>query len=252
MRTLKVFSLLCILFLYTIQSYAQQPVDKVYRMDTRPPEEIFHPAKGGFSPWGTNDNLVEHVQGVFDREHRATASAFVSTTTDRDFAINWGRGFGMEIFYVYEIRPTANFYSVVRSLQRLYAQTGRREYWSLMNLCENQAEYVAIRGIGVTQIRGVHRFRYSENDHAYIEDDYLNNELYQNYRTEANPVAYIPTAQLPSEAITPETYCAMNLTASHRYSIRFAAKAHTCPFLKERRQCHDALSTIAFLNASFL
>ncbi|MBD2786266.1 hypothetical protein ID858_08760 [Xenorhabdus sp. DI] len=104
---------------------------------------------------------MEHIQEYSDIEHRAAASAFVATTVDREVAIEWGVNFeDRNTFYVYGIRPTSRFYSTVLSLQRLYAQTGNRDYLRLIRIYEDQAEYVALGGIAVTQIQGAQEFLY--------------------------------------------------------------------------------------------
>ncbi|MEX0445144.1 enterotoxin A family protein [Xenorhabdus sp. SGI246] len=253
MRILKLFSLLCVLFLYISQSYAQQQVNKVYRMDTRPPERIFRTTGGGFSPWGTNNNIVEHVQEYGDIEHAAAASAFVSTTANEEVAIDWGVNFeNRQTFYIYDIRPTTNFYSVILSLQNLYAQTGNTNYLRLINVYEDQEEYVAIRGIAVTQIRGAQEFLYDWVSNAYVEGDYISNRVYQDLETTANVGPYISSTQLPREVVTTETYCALNLSTFSRRYDRLAASTHTYPFLRKWKQCHDGLSITAFLSASFL
>ncbi|MDC9592404.1 enterotoxin A family protein [Xenorhabdus sp. IM139775] len=254
MKILKLLYLLCVLFLYTTQSYAQQQVNHVYRMDTRCPDEIFRSAGGGFFPAGTNDNIVEHVQEYSDAGHRAAASAFVATTANREAAIEWGVDFQEgRTFYVYDIRPTSRFYSVVLSLQRLYAQTGNRSYLRLIRIYEEQAEYVALGGIAVTQVQGAQEFLYDESSDSYVEGRYRINNLYQDAETTANVTPYTPRSQLPSEVITSETYCALNLTTS-RYSARLTASTthHKYPFLGKLKRCHDSLLTMAFLNASFL
>ncbi|REF26880.1 pertussis toxin subunit 1 [Xenorhabdus cabanillasii] len=251
MKILKLLSLLCVLFLCTAQSHAQQQVNRVYRMDSRSPAEIFRSAGGGFSPRGTNDNIAEHIQEYSDAGHRAAASAFISTTVNQEVAIAWGVGFqDGETFYVYDIRPTFRFYSVVLSLQRLYAQTGNRNYLRLIRVYEDQAEYVALGGISVTQIHGAQAFLYDESSGSYIEGSYILNNLYQDAETTANVSPYTPRSQLPTEIITPETYCALNLTLP-RYRVRLTASTHKYPFLSKSRQCHDSLLTIAYLYTSF-
>ncbi|CCW31450.1 exported hypothetical protein [Xenorhabdus nematophila F1] len=138
MEILKRLSLLSVLFLYTVQSHAQPPVPvtHVYRMDTRHPDTIFRSAGGGFAPRGTNDDITEHVQEVIFQGETAEASIFVATSANRDWAIEWGVYFqdgDEEEFYIYDIRPTSNFYSVILTFQALYARTGNRQYLSLIN-----------------------------------------------------------------------------------------------------------------------
>ncbi|BET96671.1 enterotoxin A family protein [Xenorhabdus taiwanensis] len=258
MRILKLlYLLLCVVFLYTAQSYAQPPVYTVYRMDYRSLEEII--AAGGFRPLGTNDDVARHVQGIEPQNplDPAENSAFVATSTDRAFAYDWGSAFLDEQhdpFYLYDIRPTSNFYSVVLTLEHLYQQTNNERYRDLIRNFGYQQEYVAARGgIDITQIRGAQRFEYVRNTNDYVRSGgYINNPYYQQADTLPNTGPYIQRSQSPNEIITPVSYCAINLSLP-RYSIRLTASTQDkYPFLKKLKTCHDSLSTIAFLNAVFL
>ncbi|PHM47581.1 scabin-related ADP-ribosyltransferase [Xenorhabdus miraniensis] len=254
MRILKLFTLLCILFLYTAQSLAQQNVDTVYRIDSRPPQQIFI-LNGGFHPWGTNADLAEHIQDYsLGTNQPAEGSAFVATTSNEEQAIEWGvmmSSSSEERFYVYNIRPTANFYSVVLSLQSFYARTGDRRYLELLNTYEEQKEYAAFNGISVTQIRRVDVYEYDPNRGDYGRTSSILNPLYQEVQTTANGNPFSQLPQLPREIVTPATYCAMNMTHSHHYSASLAASTKTRKFIKELSQCNASLSIMAFLYTSF-
>ncbi|MDX7999257.1 hypothetical protein FE394_08590 [Xenorhabdus sp. Reich] len=251
MKILKLLSLLSVLCLYTAQSHAQQtdPVTHVYRMDTRHPDTIFLPAQGGFAPWGTNDNIVEHVQDATLQGENAEASIFVSTSANRDWTIQWGVLFqGREEFYIYDIRPTFNFYSAISSFQALYARTGDPRYFNLIDTYSAQEEYSARGGIPVTQIYGAREFHYDPDSGDYVEGEYALNRYYVDIDTAANPTPYTPISQIPREIIVPETYCALNLSMP-RDSARFNARTDKYPFLRKLKLCHDSLLTIAFLSA---
>ncbi|MEQ1964169.1 enterotoxin A family protein [Xenorhabdus khoisanae] len=254
MRIKKLFTLLCILFLYTAQSLAQQNIVQVYRADSRPPQQIFI-QNGGFHPWGTNADLAEHIQNYsLGADQPAEGSAFVATTTNEEQAIRWGVEMSSpdeEPFYVYNIRPTANFYSVVLSLQAFYARTGDRRYLKLLNAYEEQREYAAFNGISVTQIRGVDVYEYDPNSGDYGTTHSISNPLYQAVQTTANVSAFSQLPQLPREIVSPATYCAMNMTHSPHYSASFAASTKTSKFIKELSQCNAGLLTMAFLYTSF-
>ncbi|MDX7992146.1 hypothetical protein [Xenorhabdus littoralis] len=258
MKILKLLSLLSVLCLYTAQSHAQPtaPVTHVYRMDSRLPDTIFRPppaegrpAEGGFAPRGTNDNIAEHVQEVTFQGEVAESSIFVATSANRDWTIHWGADFQDERpFYIYDIRPTSNFYSAILSFQALYARTGNRQYLNLINTYSEQEEYPARGGISVTQIYGAREFHYDSDIDDYVEGEYTLNRYYVDIDTAANPGPYTPISQIPREIIVPETYCALNLSMP-RDSARFNARTDKYPFLRKLRLCHDSLLTIAFLGA---
>ncbi|MDX7987137.1 hypothetical protein FE392_07300 [Xenorhabdus sp. 12] len=259
MKIKTLLSLFYLLFLYVVQSYAQTPpsVTRVYRMDTRNPNVIFRPAEGGFSPAGINDNIAKHVQVASfpNPGPPEEASIFVSTSASRDFATRWGAGFlNGETFYVYEIRPTPNFYNTTLSLQALYDRTGNREYETLMETYEYQEEYAAREGIDVTQIYNAREFVYDPNSGGYVEGALHENQYYQDADTTVNPDPYIPTSLIPSEVIEPVTYCALNRSHSHfeSYMARISKRTDKYPFLKELKECHDSLLLDSFLSAIYL
>ncbi|PHM73499.1 enterotoxin A family protein [Xenorhabdus kozodoii] len=261
MRILKFLYLLCVVFLYTAQSYAQPPITKVYRVDSRPLERIIR--AGGFHSRGTNDDIARHVQGPdafvpLEQETPADLSAFVATSTNREFTYEFGGSFPDDVhdpFYIYDIRPTANFYSVVLTLEHLYQQTGNDEYRRLISVFGDQAEYAAFGSIDISQVHGAQRYVYVSSRNTYVRNgDYIPNPSYQEAETYPNTGPYIQQVQSPSEIITSETYCASNWTSpTSYYPVRHAASTHEkYPFLTKLKVCHDSLSTIAFLNACFL
>ncbi|MBD1227854.1 enterotoxin A family protein [Xenorhabdus griffiniae] len=263
MNILKHLYLLCIVFLCTVQSYAQPPgqVYTVYRMDFRPLEKII--AEGGFRPWGTDDDVAQHVQEeeIEPQDEQApdpaNMSAFVATSADQRFAYEWGVESSYaqhEPFYIYSIRPTSNFYSVILTFKYLYQQTNNDKYLELIDDYGHQQEYIAAQGgIDITQVHGVQRYEYDISTRTYIKSgDFIPNPSYQQAVTVPNAGPYIQRTQPQNEIITAVSYCALNLSLP-RYSFRLVASTpDKYPFLKKVRICHDSLSTIAFLNASFL
>ncbi|MGG7568866.1 enterotoxin A family protein [Streptomyces sirii] len=94
----------------------------MYRVDTRPPEEIF--AKGFSVPGpGTNSNLLDHVNGRSTLQSSSGLKGttnFVSTSTSVEYAMNYAgrlRAGGSE-GWVYVVQPDRNFYNVRASLER--------------------------------------------------------------------------------------------------------------------------------------
>lgn len=158
MREARTTILLFVLFLFVPVANAQMDEDDIfnivlqntYRADTRPPEEVFNT---GFQNLGDNDRIIEHVEGesCFSGTQN---SAFISTTLHSDFAVNWlseGRNSG-NTYYVYEIRPTNNFYDVTSTLLRGYQITQRQRFWDVAYYFQGQAEVVAFGGISAEQI----------------------------------------------------------------------------------------------------
>lgn len=128
-----------------------EPPFFVYRLDTRPPEEIF---RTGFEPWADDVNLIRHVNGN-------PFSAYVSTTSDpamyREFAPITFDLDGITDVWVYTIRATSNFYNTAGSLDYLRQLPGispdnralaERTYRDF----ERQHEWSALGGIPRTQI----------------------------------------------------------------------------------------------------
>lgn len=86
----------------------------LYRMDTRPPEDIF---RNGFTPSGANPSLFQHVVGFTCQPGQQT-TGLISTSSSETFAIGWGRDnqpSGTH-FFVYRIRSSLRFHSAAQSL----------------------------------------------------------------------------------------------------------------------------------------
>ncbi|CDL81114.1 hypothetical protein XSR1_1090002 [Xenorhabdus szentirmaii DSM 16338] len=67
-----------------------------YRGDSRHPDEIFN---DGFKPWGTSKDLYKHTLDAED-----PPSYFISTTTSRGVAAEFGSSFYTEKDFVYAIK----------------------------------------------------------------------------------------------------------------------------------------------------
>lgn len=135
MKRWLVFVALCAL------SFACTAQTLVYRMDTRPPVDVF---PRGMAPPGDNTNLYRHVMGQ-TCYHSDRTSGFIATTTDPQFAVDWGS----EIlpagghFYVYRIRPTARFYRTTTSLMHAYAVTHTMAYQRAASTFVEQQEWAS-------------------------------------------------------------------------------------------------------------
>ena len=147
---------LCFLLLSAAVVQAVDPPSIVYRSDYRSPDDIF---ENGFQALGDNDNLYDHVSGASCYKH-ARNTAFVATTSDKTFAINWTKNSfcfreTAEFFYVYKIRATENFYNAVASLRSI----GKKKYTDLANNFEHEEEWLALGGVRNTQIELAEKYR---------------------------------------------------------------------------------------------
>ena len=135
----------------------------VYRIDARPPTEIF---PSGFTAWGNNDSVQQHVSGATGggTAPGSRTDAFIATTEDRNYAerlattlffsnVRNQNGPGV---YLYRIRPSNNFYSANRSVQHAMRNgrtTAIRESAIDNDLrYHDQVEFMALRDIPTEQI----------------------------------------------------------------------------------------------------
>jgi len=123
-----------------------------YRMDTRPPEEVF---QHGFMPSGNDPSLFRHVIGQTCQPGSQT-SGFVAVSANETFAVNWGRETQPQgtRFYVYRIRASESFYNAAQSLFHASRQTNDSIYelagWVFMA----ESEWVTPIGIPAEDIVG--------------------------------------------------------------------------------------------------
>ncbi|MFC5720019.1 alpha/beta hydrolase [Streptomyces gamaensis] len=117
----------------------QKPPTVLYRVDTRPPAEVF---RDGFSSYGKDLDLEKHARGAttIGNASQARSSGFVSTTSNRAFAIRFSEQLlaGRPTVYLYEIVPNRSFYNLRSSLQ---AKGGVDT--SLVDHAQAQGEWVA-------------------------------------------------------------------------------------------------------------
>lgn len=118
----KFFVILLVLFNSAI-SFAAPP-KYVYRIDSRPPDDIFN---NGFSSWGQNNNVFSHISGAscVEQDQQQRDSGFISTSANSDWSMAMtyirSRQFTNEHIYLYRIRADEHFYNAVSSLE-LYAR----------------------------------------------------------------------------------------------------------------------------------
>ncbi|MEX1829794.1 enterotoxin A family protein [Luteibacter sp. CQ10] len=123
-----------------------------YRMDTRPPEEVF---QRGFSPSGSHPSLFQHVVGQTCQPGRQT-SGFIAVSANETFAVDWGRETQPEgaRFYVYRIRASEFFYNAAQSLFHASRQTDDLAYELAGWIFMAESEWVTPVGIPAEDIVG--------------------------------------------------------------------------------------------------
>lgn len=109
-----------VVWLYSGPSYSTPPLPPgktvwFYRVDTRPPEIIF---SEGFSPRGTNLNLVDHFLSMTDELRR---TGFISVTDDYRTAVEFANNIlgarNTDVVYIYQVSAEAGFYNVEYSIR---------------------------------------------------------------------------------------------------------------------------------------
>jgi len=121
----------------------------LYRVDTRPPEEIF---PTGFVSRGAALNLVKHVLG-------SARSGFIATTESPEAASRIAselvRKDHTKPVWIYTIRADHNFYSVPQSLDWIAAhdRSRRTAVGIMLAFYEYQQEWVAVGRVPPTQIQ---------------------------------------------------------------------------------------------------
>lgn len=135
-----------IFFLITFSWYANA-TDFVYRVDSRPPDEIF---RDGFRSHGTNRNLQQHLRGD-SCAAGSRDSAFIATTTSLIETYNIARQYYSSsgfhgTLYRYRIRANNIFHSIRPSVNYL-TQRGVTFTGFEQIMMREQNEIVAIEHI---------------------------------------------------------------------------------------------------------
>ena len=190
---------LCFLLLSAVVQATDPPPIIVYWMDYRNPADIF---ARGFEALGDNDSLEDHVNGKSCKTaHGTSTTAFVATTSSKQFAIDWGRDRaflhpGATEFYVYKMQATENFYSAGASLREASRRTGESKYVALADHYDYQKEWLAVGGVPTSQIEMADAYSTPDKSGKVV---HLHSEMNPNYdRTiwgSGNPRPYIPKGQ---------------------------------------------------------
>lgn len=145
-----IFGLLC---LFSTLLHAK-PVYTVYRADSRAYGDVF---QNGFQAWGNNINFNAHILGI-STATGSRNSAFISTTSSEDVADRFARERTLVLsqpYYIYNIRPTNNFYSALNTMYHLYDLHNVRVPNTTRATLAKEQEYAAYSYISPVQIRSV-------------------------------------------------------------------------------------------------
>ncbi len=177
------------------------PPTTVYRYDSRNYEDVF---QNGFTSWGGNDNILEHLTGRSCANSATRNSAFISTSRSETYtrvyldsrmmdafrAQQAGEGTGDFYGYIYHIRADTNFYEAVSSYLS-YVETYGEGSASLGAgaLATYQSEWLAHRRISGSNIRGVTRIHRNGRT-GEVSEQYIPNPGYVESATAGNPGPY--------------------------------------------------------------
>lgn len=185
--------LLFILAVFFFASHSKAvPPKYVYRVDTRPPSQIFN---SGFSAWGSNDNIVAHINGGTCSVDQST-SAFISTATNTNAMEQLAQQHlrEREVTYIYRIRADQTFYSGPASIDWLQQQSGSSSPLSVQSLemARRADEWDALYSIPTENIVEAVEVR---NTGTRV----ISNSRYLNVDTTGNSAPYTRNAQATLE-----------------------------------------------------
>ena len=158
--------------------YVIRPPTFVYRSDLRPPDLIF---EEGMKSFGDNDNVYRHVTGESCNNPIGRNSAFIATSTSKEFVklwgeqklyVNFGTGPKPEFLYVYKIRASENFYDCVASLmtgEKLGNPIDREYHEGAVNKYKYQLEWLAHLTIPPDQFHSVDIYKKKESSGTAIK-----------------------------------------------------------------------------------
>lgn len=132
-------------------------VRTTFRADSRPPDAVF---RDGFRAFGVNINYYSHILGISLIERN---SAFISTTSNIDVASRFAReraDLNNNIYYIYNIRATDNFYPALETIDLIYENNHQRIGEDIRLTVAREQEYSAYNQISPQQIRSVTTVQY--------------------------------------------------------------------------------------------
>jgi len=178
-------------------AWAVPPAD-VYRVDARPPGEIF---KDGFKAWGSNGDLLAHILGTSLTRTGDEGSSFVATTETLEAAYRIiQRMYENDLalrrtnFYIYEIRADQTFYQVDRYLESLErnppAGQNRRGIAEVRRAYRYEREWVAAGGIPARQVRLAREVHFDRDTGRVVDLAEQSNDDYNGADTHGNTEVY--------------------------------------------------------------
>lgn len=183
MKTL-IGAVLILCGLLCAEAYA---VDFVYRVDTRPPDQIF---RDGFSSHGNNRNLEQHMRGD-SCAGGSRDSAYIATTSGVDRAASIARTYYSMVgfpgpLYRYRIRADDNFYNARVSLDSIQQSEEDLDVRFIM-MADLQDEYVALNRIPTENIMEAVLLNYNRDTLSITDGDGYSNGAYVRRETHSNP-----------------------------------------------------------------
>lgn len=182
----------------------------------------------GFIPLGDNNNLYQHVTGAscFDRDAN---SRFISTSSSESMAMEMANAdtpIGSH-YYLYRIRPTANFYNSMNSIQAAMNRTNDERFFEAYLYYMLEDEWLAEGGIRAEQIHSAREYQ-SHGPHQeaifireYQNSAYIDAESVPNnsiYRVSDLPLAHI--SEQGSCSVCDKNTSAKKSKRNIRYDLR--------------------------------
>lgn len=186
---MKIISFIIFIIASSFSINASAAISHVYRADMRPPEQVF---RDGFASFGTNTNFVDHILGLSGVAGNRD-SAFIPTSANRNSSMRFVSD-GVNVhgtYYLYDIRPTDNFYYATTTIYAIFDRAGYRISEELRSVLSQELEYSAYGSISGSQIRGV--TAYTRNSQGQLEGRYIANEYYIDSNTGPNDGNYVPS-----------------------------------------------------------
>ncbi|WP_071999969.1 scabin-related ADP-ribosyltransferase [Raoultella planticola] len=188
------------MLLLILLSGSASAVDFVYRVDSRPPSEIF---RDGFRSHGNNRNLQQHLRGD-SCAAGSRDSAFIATTTSLSETYNIARQYYSSstfrgTLYRYRIRANNIFYSVQPSVNYLTERgvtfTGFEQI-----MMREQNEVVAVEHIPTENIAEAVELTYDRLSGRVLDGAGTSNARYISISTTSN-TGVIPEIVVPTVSV---------------------------------------------------
>jgi len=233
-------ALACLLLLLMYSAAWATPPTNVFRVDERPPSEIF---KNGFNKRGQNDYLLAHVLGT-SLMPGSEGSFFVATTATLETAYliaqrryQYNPALQTSPLYIYEIRADQNFYEVDLYMENMEENPPEGE--SRINIARArqayryQREWVAAGGIGPQLIRRARQIHFEGGRIIDDHHDFENGGIYADADTHANAGIYPRLGLQTYHRVLGGRAFILNSTVD--FLRGFAVSLAYCPPVAERR-----------------